>query len=238
MKIHKAWLMMAGCMLLMIGMSLNSTVLSQFTKPVADSLHFTRSAFTIYISIMGIISAVSLPVLAKLLPKLGMRWMVTICGAIIGITFILMSYFTTLPQFYLAGAVIGFMSPGCALLAVSVVLNNWFVEKKGLAMGATFAFSGVGAAIFSPYIAKVIQTSGWQHAYSILGVAFLILVIPVGLLVIKSSSVEVGLKAYGAKEEPEKNGGVGSAAVAGVPYKMAIKSPAFFGIRWRYSYRT
>lgn len=226
----KPWIMMVCCMLLMISLSLSSTVLSQFTQPVSESLGFTRAAFTVYISIMGLISAVSLPVLAKLLPKIGMRWMVTICGTTIGATFILMSFFTSLPQFYIAGAIIGFMSPGCTLLAVSVVLNNWFVEKKGLVMGTTFAFSGVGAAIFSPIIANFIQTNSWQYSYAFLGLATLILVVPVGLLVIKSSPAEVGETAYGATETTASAGGTEAAVVTGIPYNVAIKSPAFLAI--------
>lgn len=196
-------------------------------KPVCDALGFQRGTFTVYISIMGLVSALSMPVWGKLVPKIGIKAMVVASGAIAGIGLISMSYFTSLMPFYIAAFFVGMASTSASMLPASIVINNWFVEKRGLAMGLAMAFTGVSTAILSPIMVKVILKSGWGAAYMMLGIVYMVLTIPVGLFILKAHPAQAGLTAYGAKEQTAGQAGAG-ASLPGVSSSVAFKSGAFY----------
>jgi MFS family permease len=228
MKIHKAWVMMGACCVLMMSLALNTTCLSLFTEPVTEALGFPRSAFTAYISIAGVMTAIGVTVWGRALPKLGMKRMIVISGVMIGACFVLAGRADSLWQFYAVGVVFGVFSPAVTVLPQAVTINNWFVEKKGLAMGVTMAFSGVGAAVFSPLLAIIINSRGWEWGYVTIGIATTLLSVPVALFVLKSSPDELGMTPYGAQAAEESVGDAGTDR-SGVLFSVAVRSFPFYG---------
>ena len=227
-KFHKAWLMLFGCICLMSELPTVTTLLSFFVKPVCDAFYFQRGAFTIYVSITAIMTALSMPLWGNIINKIGIKAVVVISGTITGIGLIAMSTSTSLIQFYIAAFFVGFATPAASMLPTSIIINNWFVEKKGLAMGIAMSFSGVSAAILSPIVVRVIGHGGWSYGYILLGLTSLVLTIPAAFFIIKERPADVGLTAYGAQElEPGRQD---FPEVTGVSSKVALKSGAFFGI--------
>ncbi|MDD5722873.1 MAG: MFS transporter [Syntrophales bacterium] len=224
-KIHKAWFMMAACFSLMASLG-TVTLLSFLTKPVSEALGFSRAAFTTYTSIAGLMVIVAMPFWGKILPKIGIRTMVAVSGGLTGLAYISMAYFTTLVPFYIAGGVLGFAIPACSMLPTSVILTNWFVEKKGLAMGVAMSFTGVIVAVTAPFIAPLMQSSGWQSVYLAIGIGVLILTVPISMFLTIHPS-QAGLKAYGTKDD-DSFGPAG--ALPGVSSSVAQKSAAFWMI--------
>lgn len=228
-KIHKAWFMLIYSCVLMMSLALHTTCLSLFTQPVSDALGFPRSSFTIYISIAGILTALTMPIWGRLLPKIGMKSIVCLGGVMISLSFFSMSRSDSLWQFYAAGAVLGVFSPTVCLFPTAVTINNWFVEKKGLAMGIAMAFAGVGAAIFSPPLTGIILSQGWQSGYVTVGIVSLALALPVGLFLLQDSPAKIGLQPYGILAAMSADGKTNRISVS-VPYGTAIKSHSFYGI--------
>ncbi|WP_150305190.1 MFS transporter [Pseudomonas saliphila] len=178
-----------------------TTLLSFFTLPVSTALDVPRAAFTLYTSIMSLMVIVSMPFWGKMLPKIGIRAMVAISGAGAGLSYIAMSYFTSLWQFYVAGIVVGFTLPACSFLPASVIITNWFEHRRGMAMGIAMAFTGVYAAIASTFLPSMIMKTGWESAYLFLGIVVLALTIPIAPFLHIHPS-KVGLSPYGAKVAP------------------------------------
>lgn len=169
-----------------------------------------------------------MPLWGKIMPKIGIKTMVAVSGAIAGIGLILMSSFTSLMQFYIAAFFVGVATPAMTILPTSILINNWFVEKKGLAMGLAMSFSGLSAALLSPIVVRSIQNSGWGSGYRLLGVMAMVMTIPIALFVLKAHPAQVGLTAYGAIEL--QFGQQKITQLPGVPSAVAFKSGAFFGI--------
>lgn len=55
------------------------------------------------------------------------------------------------------------MATTLAGISVTTLVNNWFVDKRGLATGLAFAGSGVSAAIMTPVLTTVVTDYGWAH---------------------------------------------------------------------------
>jgi MFS family permease len=222
--------MMGVCCALMMSLALHTTCLSLFTQPVSESLGFPRAAFTAYISVAGILTAVAMPVWGKLLPKVGMTVIVGAAGVCIGVCFILLGRANSLWQFYALGFAFGFFSPAVNVFPTAIAINNWFDDKRGLAMGIAMAFSGVGAAAFSPPLAAVIASFGWRSGYLAVALMSMALTVPAGVFLLKPDPVKLSLRPYGALQGAAAEAERAIEGRAGVPFRTAVRSFPFYGV--------
>lgn len=229
-KMHRAWLIMIACCFLQAGgIGALSSCAGIFLQPVCQELGFSMGQLSMYISIQGLFLAFALPVVGKILPKFNIRILISGAVAICSVTFMLMSTFTQIWQWYIAGAVIGIMGACIFVLPAPIMIGNWFRKKTGLVMGITMSFSGIGGAIISPIVANFVAAEGWRAAYILVGVIAMILVLPFSLFVMDFKPADRGLQPYGSDEEAltQKKNNVGSAALTGVSSKDALRSMAF-----------
>lgn len=88
-------------------------------------------------------------------------------------------------------------------MSISTLINRWFVEKKGLAMGIAFAGSGLGAMILIPITSHIIEKVNWVTAFYFLALILVAINVPVAVFLIKNRPSDIGLLPYGAKEAVE-----------------------------------
>ena len=164
-------------------------------------------AFTICSGVAPI-CMISGPFLQK---KLGSpRIVIWIGGILFGLGLILSGYISKLWMLYVTyGVFCGFGSA----LAYGITVSNTvrlFPDKKGLASGIATAAFGTGSIIFPPVINALIKQGGTLHAFKVLGILFIILVLIAGFFVkeapIDPSLVNPKASAQTAKESiPSKN---------------------------------
>lgn len=87
-------------------------------------------------------------------------------------------------------------------------------------MGIATAFSGVGAAIFTPILSNLIVSVGWQTSYLLAGGMSLVLTVPFTAFVLKFKPADMGMTPYGA-EEGKKVAAVASEMQVGMSVKRA-----------------
>jgi MFS family permease len=221
----------AACLLMVVG-AVGSSGLSFFIAPVTAEFGFTRSAFTIYMSIVTFSALYALPVIGKLVPKIGVRRLVLINGIGCTIGFSGLSFANSLTMFYFWAAVIGVVFHICTISAV-VLVNTWFIEKRGTMIGIAMASTGVGGLVLSAIMPKFIASNGWHAGYLLLAGFAFFCTIPSALLLIKNTPQSVGLKPLGYKEADPANAaaaGSGQEALEGVPYGKALKSLTFYAL--------
>ncbi|MEG1322029.1 MAG: MFS transporter [Ruthenibacterium sp.] len=229
-KIHRAWLIMIACCFLQAGgIGALSSCAGIFFQPVCQDLGFSMGQFSIYLSIQGLFLAFTLPVVGKVLPKFNIRILISVAVALCSGTFMLMSTFTAVWQWYIAGAVVGICGAFIFVLPAPIMIGNWFKKKTGIVMGITMSFSGIGGAIISPIVANFVANSGWRPAYILVGAIAMVLVLPFSIFVMDFKPADRGLQAYGSEEAAvDANGKAAAPAAAiGVSSKDAVRSMAF-----------
>jgi MFS transporter, OFA family, oxalate/formate antiporter len=117
--------------------------------------------------LMGVlyfILAIPLPFVGRLLQKVSPKKLILIGG--IG-TSIMLLYLTSVRSFS-ALKIYYYMYPVFLTLAGLVssiyIINNWFVQKRGLAIGIFLTASSFGPVLFSPLAGYLIKNYGWQQA--------------------------------------------------------------------------
>src|SRR6266699_366854 len=74
----------------------------------------------------------------------------------------------------------------------SLFLPNWFIRRRGLAMGIAFAGVGIGSVTLLPWVQVLIEQSGWRTACMVMGLLILIALAPINLLLRKRPE-DIGL---------------------------------------------
>jgi len=139
--------------------------------------------------------------LNKWLERVNTRLLLSGCFAIQLLVTALMSTFTEVWQWYIAGAVMGFFLPPVYLIIPPIILSNWFIKKRGFVIGIALAFSGIGGAIMNPIVASLIQNHGWRFTYVANSIIAGVIVLPFLIFVIRLKPSDKGLKPYGYSEQ-------------------------------------
>lgn len=201
-NIHPAWLILLACILFQAGtIGIMNNCMGLFYPSICGELHFKMGDISVFSTIMQLVMALSIPHTVLLLKKKGMKYYLLGALVICCLGFGMMGSYTKLYQFYLDGAVMGIGGSLAFGSAVSVLINNWFKDKKALAFGIAFAASGVAGAIFNPVCSKVILAVGWRNASWVMAGISAALTIPLLLLVVKRTPEEKGVLAYGAQKD-------------------------------------
>jgi MFS family permease len=184
------------------------------------------TAFTLFF----VCTAISAPFSGRLAHRYGGR--IVICaGAIIMISgYVLISQMDYLWQYYIGYALIGFGVAATGGVITTLIVSNWFVRRRGMAVGAISMGPGVAGLIFTPtIIIYLLPNLGWSNTYLIFAAVIAIFIIPPAVLVLRSEPADKGLLADGGsapmvtgKDKPAPH------AVQGVPFKKALSTWAFW----------
>ncbi|NLB19206.1 MAG: MFS transporter [Syntrophomonadaceae bacterium] len=227
-KMFYGWWIVAACFVLMfagVGILIN-TYGVLFGGILADT-GFSRGGLGLYFTIMSLSIMVASPILGKMMVKYNTQAVLTVCIIITGLAFMAFSQATQLWHFYVIAIIAGVFGAGTSTLPASLLITNWFNDKRGTAMGIAFAGSGIGGMLCNPLAQSIINTYGWQMAYIILGIALVVLMLPFALFVIKLHPSQKGLVPLGAEKEVEA-GGAQPATVMGLTAGEVAKSPVFW----------
>ena len=193
--------------------------------PVCDDLGFDRGAFSLYLTFYFIATTFTYPFVAKFLPKWDFRAFLSGCVIVLGITWALMGSFNELWQFYVAGVVLGIAGALVFVVASTVLIENWFADRRGTALGIAMCGSGIGGVVFPIIGNMMLETIGWRMTYVAFAVIMCVMILPWSLFVFRLHPEDVGLKPYGAEKMAAMAGA--EEKTSGIPAKKAILTLAF-----------
>lgn len=225
-----AWLLVLALGLMSAGTTGSySVVAGSFMTPVCEDLGIDFTMFSYYFTgtLLGL--AVTLPFAGKLMSKVVGNMKFVLIACILLLAGASMSFFTEAWQFWIAALIIGAGMAFTTGVAMSAVIDQWFVKKAGLAIGLAWAVNSVYMLIMSPTMISIIEAVGWRTAYLILAGISAILVLPCMIFIIRYKPADKGMLPYGYDSSMaiEVNDSSKSMAESGVPFKVAVKSPAF-----------
>lgn len=203
MKNNKKHFLVAGiAALLMAGaLGLNINTVGVFLQPVANDLNVTIGDISMHSTLISIGIAFGAFVIPAILERVHIRLVVLIATTVVSLVTFGMAFTNAVWQFNVLGFVRGFASSFFGIVALQLLINNWFISKHGVVTSFVFSFSGVAGAVFSPILSTIIQNQGWQTAFITKGILFILLNLPGILIPYELSPQEEGLKPYGAGEK-------------------------------------
>ncbi|PQD94342.1 MFS transporter [Pradoshia eiseniae] len=231
-KIHFAWWVLLG-LAIMMGVARGgiNNAASLFLTPVSEDIGVGMGQLTLYLSVSSIAMMVFLPFAGKIMGKYDIRMILIVAILLQGGAFALFGMMNSVWGWYLLAIPLSVGSVLVTQLAGPVLINQWFKKRNGLALGIMMAASGLFGAIIQPNVGTLIASQGWRASYIIVGVAAIIIVIPVVLLFIRMSPQQKGLLPYGfEKAEGNDSNAAHTVEHKGVTAAVAKKSLAFYAL--------
>ncbi|MGN7408035.1 MULTISPECIES: MFS transporter [unclassified Sporosarcina] len=230
-KIHYAWLVLVGlCLMVGLGKGALNNTAGLFITPVAKDLGVGIGNLTLYLSISAIVTLIFLPIGGKMMAKYDIKAL--LIGAIIlqAGAFAAFGFMKAVWGWYLFSIPLAVGGVFITVIAGPVLINQWFKKSNGLALGIMGAAGGAIGAIAQPVVGNLIASQGWSQTYIIVGVAVMIIVIPVILLLIRKSPKDKGLLPYGAAVTSNGGETAEDTTDKGISFAIARKSGAFYSL--------
>src|SRR5438105_6836364 len=153
----------------------------------------TAGAFSFGFVVSGIMS----PLIGRLMDRFGPRAVMELGVVLMG-GGMLLAPLTTQPwHLYLTIGVLGGAGSVClGYSGQSLFVPNWFIRRRGLALGLAFAGVGVGSVTLLPWVQHMIEQTGWRTACTAMGILVFVVLAPINLLLRKRPE-DIGLLADG-----------------------------------------
>src|SRR3979411_1292649 len=141
------------------------TAFSLFFPPIIDEFGWERGVTAGAFSFGLLVSAAVSPLIGRLMDRSGPRAVMELGVALMG-GGLLLAPLTTQPwHLYLTiGVMVGAGSVCLGYSGQSLFLPNWFIRRRGLAMGLAFAGVGIGSGAVLPWGAHIDEQTGWSTA--------------------------------------------------------------------------
>ena len=200
------------------------TAFSLFFPPILTEFGWEQGVTAGAFSFGFVVSAAVSPLIGRLMDRGGPRAVMELGIALMGAGLLLAPLTREPWHLYVTiGVMVGAGSVCLGYSGFSLFLPNWFVRRRGLAIGVAFAGVGIGSVTLLPWVQHVIEVSGWRSACTAIGLMVLIVLAPINLLLRKRPE-DIGLRPDGEAAE---------LAMSAAPVSnITIVDPVWAGIEW------
>src|SRR6266700_1449634 len=151
------------------------TAFSLFFPPIISEFGWERGVTAGAFSFGFVVSGAVSPLIGRMMDRAGPRAVMELGVLLMG-GGLLLAPLTSQPwHLYLTiGVMVGAGSVCLGYSGQSLFLPNWFVRRRGLAMGLAFAGVGIGSVTLLPWVQYMIEATGWRTACTAMGLLVLV----------------------------------------------------------------
>ena len=197
-RLHYAWVIAGVTFLVLLSTAGIRATPSIFIVPLEHEFGWTRAAISgaiaVNIALFGIIG----PFAASLMSRYGLRRIVLMALALLAIAIGASTFMRQPWQLFLCwGVLVGTGTGVTSLVLAAIVVNRWFEQRRGLALGILSAANATGQLVFLPLLATLVTRHGWRSAvYTVAAAAGVVFVVV--LVWMRNDPADVRLLPYGA----------------------------------------
>ncbi len=169
------------------------TAFSLFFPPILSEFGWERGVTAGAFSFGFVVSGFVSPLIGRLMDRAGPRAVMEL-GVALMAAGLLLAPLTREPWhlYVTIGVMVGAGSVCLGYSGQSLFLPNWFIRRRGMAIGIAFAGVGIGSVTLLPWVQHIIEQSGWRVACTAIGLVLLIVLAPINLLLHKRPE-DIGL---------------------------------------------
>jgi MFS family permease len=165
-----------------------------FFKPILEEFGWDRATLSAVHTFALVLFAITTPFIGRFIDRFGPRAMLFACLATQTLSSTINGLATSIWHIFTGR----FFYEIKSLQGSQVLINRWFIKKRGRAQGIAATGMPIGALILSPLSAYLILTWGWRETMFFWAGVTLVILLPLTLL-IRNNPEEKG---YGPDGEP------------------------------------
>lgn len=233
-KIFYGWWIVAACFTIAVtsgGAAVYS--FTAFFDPIIAEFGWSYAAVSLAASLRGAETGLFAPILGFMVDRWGSKWILFSGSILTGLGLIALSRVNSLAQFYGAFVIIALCTSFCGVGAINPVVTHWFRRDLGKATGILSAGFALGGLLV-PVVYKLIESFGWRDALVYLGLACVIICVPLSLVVRHKPEPYGYLPDGDTNPNVSQTTGIAKAKVianeVNIGVKQALKSRTFWHI--------
>ncbi len=179
-----------------------SYVFSVFIDSIIEDTNLSRTGISVLYTVSTVVSAALVTFVSRLADRYGPRIMLAAAGLGLGAVCFGMATATNILLFFIVFAGLRALGQGSLSINCILLVNQWFVSRRGRAVGLMTLGAVISTALLPPVVRILIDNVGWRGAYAVLGVAVIALIVPVVLLIVRNRPEDIGLFPDGLSHPP------------------------------------
>lgn len=209
---------------------------SVFLVALVKEFGWNRGAVSGAQSLVMVMIGVGGPLVGYCLQRWGPRKVIAISALLLGLILALTSQIKQIWQFYLLWGLLGGLGHSFqSIVPWTAIISNWFIKKRGAAMGIAMAGVGIGYFIIVPVTQYIISAFSWQVALIIVGGILALGIAPASAMLLREKPEAMNLlpdgDAFKKKTAQEKQDHKAvEAKDDGWTVKRALKTSTFWFI--------
>jgi MFS family permease len=165
-----------------------------FVGPMHEDTGWSHTSIFAGLSLYFVVTAIGTMLVGRLADRPGGAARVLLCGVLVGGASLICLRWVTSPLQFILLYGIGVGSGGMTIrLVQATLISKWFIARRGSAIGMSTNGGSISALVMVPIVALVIEHTGWQDAWSFLGIVTMVVLLPCIPFVIRSPE-DLGLK--------------------------------------------
>jgi MFS family permease len=186
--VYRWVILVAVCIIGFMTMGTRAT-LGNFFKSIIADLHWDRGTISFVVAMNLWISGCLQPFTGNVMDRFGAKWLFVASVTAYGLGVALIGFTNSLGYLVLVyGFVVGAATAGASISLTNALVAQFFRERRALAMSINNASAALGQ-LFLVYISYLLlESSGWRMSHLYLGIAVLMVTIPMALLVPRHSA--------------------------------------------------
>ena len=228
MKRYYPWLMaMMGLLVLMVSNGLTITGITAFDESLLKEFEWSRSALKFRDLLTLIIAGLLAPWLGAVIDRVGPKRLILAGTLLLAVLYFAYSRITNISHVYLIHIGFAAVLVAAGLNVAVIMVSQWFVTKRGTALGITLIGTSLGGVILPKLIVAMLPVMGWREAFMWLSVVPLVLFVLV-LLVVRTPA-QMGMQPYG---DGQTTGSAGEASsdLPDISYSAALRTRTFWAL--------
>jgi len=197
-RIFYGWVIVAaGCAMMAVALGLVSNAFGIFIVPITQELGFGRQAMSFNQSLFMIGGMVVALMSGKLYNTLPFKPLLRISALVLIASYALYPLARSLSVFYLLSSLCAISLSLVTQVPLSILINNWFHEKRGLAVGIAFMGSGLGGMLFNALGGFLLVRIGWRGTFTVFAICLAAILLPCVFFLIQEKPEDMGLAPLG-----------------------------------------
>ena len=237
-EVYYGWKIVAALLFLLTftsGLSFYNHAI--YLNALATQSNFDVSTASAAVSIFFLTGGVMGLFVARWVQEYDPRICIT-AGAIISfLSLSLLAYVSTVWQLFLVYAFFGTGFSASSLIPATTLVTKWFHRRRAIALSVASTGLSLGGVILTPLSAVMVESLGFEIAAPLLGVMFLVGVVPVAWMYLRVSPESMGLHVDGdIPENFEENVTSDPSHIIedGITFKEARRGKFFWGVSLAY----
>ena len=173
---------------------------SVMARPMTTALGWSRASYFGALTVRSLVAGALAPIIGPMQDtRNGPRRLMLLSAVLLGGSLMATRWVEYHWQFYLLFGLLGGIAQVSGINALTrVILPKWFVRKRGRVMGLAAMGPGFGPMLFPVSIQALIELFDWRDAWFVLGLAAIIILVPVSFMV-RTRPEDMGLLPDGDK---------------------------------------